>query len=187
MAKKMPRGLVALSSSAVAAIYLAGFVHTQGADAGLVPVATSVPTTATASPSAAASGSSQPASAPATSTAVTTSTAVPTATPAATSTPVATSTSTTTSTTSAYRDGTYTGSGTSRRGGVNVSVTIQSGRIASVTITSVSTQYPVSRISALPAQVVARQSGQVDNVSGATYSAQAFSLAVQAALTKAGA
>ena len=46
MAKKMPRGLVALSSSAVAAIYLAGFVYTQGADAGLVPVATSVPTTA---------------------------------------------------------------------------------------------------------------------------------------------
>jgi len=51
MAKKMPRGLVALSSSAVAAIYLAGFVYTQGADAGLVSVATSVPTTATASPS----------------------------------------------------------------------------------------------------------------------------------------
>jgi uncharacterized protein with FMN-binding domain len=68
-----------------------------------------------------------------------------------------------------------------------VSVTIQGGRIANVTISSVTTQYPVSRIAALPAQVVTRQSGQVDNVSGATYSAQAFSLAVQAALSKAGA
>jgi len=68
-----------------------------------------------------------------------------------------------------------------------VSVSIQGGRIANVTISSVTTQYPVSRIAALPAQVVARQSGQVDNVSGATYSAQAFSLAVQAALSQASA
>ena len=148
MAKKMPRRLVALSSSAIAAIYLAGFVYTRGADAGLASVATSVaPTTQAA----------------------------------------ATSTSTALSTTAAYRDGTYTGTGTSRRGNVSVSLTIQSGRIANVTISSVTTQYPVSRITALPAQVVARQSSQVDNVSGATYSAQAFSLAVQAALSKAGA
>jgi uncharacterized protein with FMN-binding domain len=157
MAKKMPRGLVALSSSAVAAIYLAGFVYTRGADAGLASVATSVPTTVTANPPATASGSTQPAA------------------------------SASASTTSAYRDGTYTGSGTSRRGNVNVSVTIQSGRIASVTISSVTTQYPVARISSLAAQVVARQSSKVDNISGATYSAQAFSLAVQAALSKAGA
>ena len=148
MAKKMPRRLVALSSSAIAAIYLAGFVYTRGADAGLASVATSVaPTTQAA----------------------------------------ATSTSTALSTTAAYRDGTYTGTGISRRGNVSVSLTIQSGRIANVTMSSVTTQYPVSRIAALPAQVVARQSSQVDNVSGATYSAQAFSLAVQAALSKAGA
>jgi uncharacterized protein with FMN-binding domain len=163
MAKKMPRRLVALSSSAIAAIYLAGFVYTRGADAGLAPVAASAPTTITA-------------------------TASPTAiTPAASPTATATATSTPSSTTAVYRDGTYTGSGTSRRGNVNVSVTIQGGRIANVTISSVTTQYPVSRIAALPAQVVTRQSGQVDNVSGATYSAQAFSLAVQAALSKAGA
>ena len=169
MAKKMPRRLVALSSSAVAAIYLAGFVYTRGADAGLASVATSVPTAVSASPSATAtSGQSSvvvSASAPATST--------PTSTP--------------TTTTSAYRDGTYTGAGTSRRGNVNVSVTIQSGRIANVTISSVTTQYPISRIASLPSQVVSRQSSQVDNISGATYSAQAFTLAVQAALSQAGA
>jgi hypothetical protein len=59
MAKKMPRGMVALSSSAIAAIYLAGFVYTRSADAGLASVATSVPTTVPASPSATAS-STQP-------------------------------------------------------------------------------------------------------------------------------
>jgi len=169
MAKKMPRRLVALSSSAVAAIYLAGFVYTRGADAGLASVATSVPTAVRASPSATAS-SGQPS-------------VVVSASAPATSTP----TSTSTTTTSAYRDGTYTGAGTSRRGNVDVSVTIQSGRIANVTISSVTTQYPVSRIASLPSQVVSRQSSQVDNISGATYSAQAFSLAVQAALSKAGA
>ena|SRR5712691_10815518 len=178
MAKKMPRKLVALSSSAIAAIYLAGFVYTRSADAGLAPVATSVPTSVPASPSVTAT----PTAAAPTSTAVATSTAA--STPVAAATPTST---TAASTTAAYRDGTYTGSGTSRRGNVNVSVTIQSGRIANVTISSVTTQYPVSRIAALPAQVVARQSAQVDNVSGATYSAQAFSLAVQAALSKAGA
>ncbi len=169
MAKKMPRRLVALSSSAVAAIYLAGFVYTRGADAGLASVATSVPTAVSASPSATASNG-QPS-------------VVVSASAPATSTP----TSTSTTTTSAYRDGTYTGAGTSRRGNVDVSVTIQSGRIANVTISSVTTQYPVSRIASLPSQVVSRQSSQVDNISGATYSAQAFSLAVQAALSKAGA
>lgn len=175
MANKMPSQLVALSSSAIAAIYLAGFVYTRGADASLTSATASVPTTASAS---------------ATPTALTS----PTATAPATTAPVATATTTTAATptataasTAAYRDGTYTGSGTSRRGGVNVSVTVQSGRVTNVTISGVTTQYPVSRISALPAQVVARQTAQVDNVSGATYSAQAFKLAVQAALSKAGA
>src|SRR5205823_4278191 len=96
MAKKMPRGLVALSSSAIAAIYLAGFVYTRGADAGLASVATGM---ATATPAAATSTSaSTPTTAAPRSTATATSTAVATA----TSTPI----STATSTTAAYRDGT---------------------------------------------------------------------------------
>jgi uncharacterized protein with FMN-binding domain len=84
-----------------------------------------------------------------------------------------------------YRDGTYQGSGTSRRGGFVVAVTIQGGRIANVAFTQVTTQYPVSRVAALPGQVVARQSAQVDRVSGATYSVQAFQQAVQQALAQA--
>src|SRR5579864_3818545 len=151
MAKKMPRQLVALSTSAIAAIYFAGFVATRSADAGIASAAVAAPTAPTS---------------------------------------VSTSTTTTTSsapTVTAYRDGTYSGSGTSRRGGVSVAVTVAGGRITNVSISRVTTEYPSSRISALPAQVVARQSSQVDNVSGATFSAQAFHQAVQAALQQASA
>lgn len=88
---------------------------------------------------------------------------------------------------SPYADGTYAGTGTSRRGNVSVSVTVASGKISNVTLTGVTTEYPVARIAGLPAQVVSRQSAQVDSVSGATYSAQAFRLAVQAALARASA
>jgi uncharacterized protein with FMN-binding domain len=84
-----------------------------------------------------------------------------------------------------YQDGTYTGSGTSRRGGVTVEVTIQGGRIANVAITRCSTEYPQSRIDGLPAQVVQKQSAQVNRISGATYSWQAFTGAVQQALAQA--
>lgn len=158
MAKKMPRRLVALSSSAIATIYFAGFVATRSADAGLASAAT--PTTTPVTTNA-------------------TGTSVPTATVGATA------SATTTAPSTAYKDGTYTGSGTSRRGGVNVSVTVSGGTISNVTITSVSTEYPVSRIASLPAQVVSRQSANVNVISGATYSSQAFQQAVQAALANA--
>jgi uncharacterized protein with FMN-binding domain len=164
MAKKMPRRMVALSSSAIAAIYFAGFVATRAADAQLTPASSTAPT----------SGTPQSAS-------PTASTAAPTPVVSASASPTATASPTG----SGYADGTYTGTGTSRRGNVSVSVTVQSGRIANVTITSITTQYPVSRIASLPAQVVNRQSTQIDNISGATYSAQAFSTAVQQALVRA--
>jgi uncharacterized protein with FMN-binding domain len=151
MARKMPRGLVALSSSAIAAIYFAGFVATRSADAGM-PTQTAADSSGTS----------------------------------AQTTPTTTTTSTAPSV-SPYRDGTYTATGTSRRGNVTVSLTISGGKISNVSITSLTTEYPVARIAGLPAQVVSRQSAQVDNVSGATYSAQAFRLAVQAALAKASA
>jgi uncharacterized protein with FMN-binding domain len=149
MSKRIPRRLVALSSSAIAAIYFAGFAATRGADAGI------------ASADAAAAA------------------------------PISTSAASTASSTapsvSPYRDGTYTGTGTSRRGNVTVSVTVSGGRITNVALTRVATEYPASAISSLPAQVVAKQSAQVDGMSGATYSAQAFRGAVQAALKQASA
>ena len=148
MSTRMPRRLVALSSSAIAAVYFAGFAATRGADAGISSADVMQP--AVVSSSAAASS-------------------------AATSAPVV----------SPYKDGTYTGTGTSRRGDVTVSVTISGGRITAVNLTKVATEYPASAIASLPAQVVAKQSAQVNGVSGATYSAQAFRGAVQAALQQA--
>ena len=85
----------------------------------------------------------------------------------------------------AFKDGTYTGQGSSRRGDVWVSVVVQAGHIANVTITRSTLQYPLRDIAGLPAQVVQRQSAQVDIVSRATYSSQAFKQAVSQALSKA--
>ena len=162
MAQKMPRRLVAMSASAIAAIYFAGYLATRGADAGLAgpeaAPAAAVATVPGAPSSAAPLTVQQPAS-------------------------VAPTTASSTAVT--YRDGTYQGRGTSRRGDVGVSVTIQGGRITNVAITQITTQYPASRIAALPGQVVARQSAQVDRITGATYSVQAFQQAVQQALAQA--
>jgi len=84
-----------------------------------------------------------------------------------------------------FRDGTYTGQGSSRRGDVWVSVQVQGGRIANVSITRSTLQYPLRDIAGLPSQVVQRQTAQVDIVSRATYSSQAFRQAVSQALSKA--
>jgi uncharacterized protein with FMN-binding domain len=92
---------------------------------------------------------------------------------------------TTVASTNAYADGTYSGTGTSRFGNVNVSVNIAGGQISNVQITSVTTSYPASRIASLPGQVVRNQTASVNVVSGATYSSQAFKQAVQQALAQA--
>jgi len=189
----MNRGLVALSASAIAAVYAAGYVRTQAADTALglaesAPTAQVVTVAPATQPPAATpflpllpggrggGDGSQP-SVPATSQSP--AQATPPAVQATAAPTAAPSTATT------YKDGTYTGVGQSRRGGVQVALTVQGGRIASVNITRVSTQYPVSDIASLPAQVVARQSAQVDRISGATYSWMAFRGAVQQALSQA--
>ncbi|MDE3074025.1 MAG: FMN-binding protein [Chloroflexota bacterium] len=85
------------------------------------------------------------------------------------------------------KDGTYTGAGWSRRGGVQVSVTIKNGRIVSAPITGVTTHYSQNVISGLPGEVVSLQGSQVDLVSGATDSSMAYQQAVAQALAQAGA
>jgi uncharacterized protein with FMN-binding domain len=86
---------------------------------------------------------------------------------------------------SLYKDGTYEGWGTSRHGDIGVSVVIQDGRIASAVIAQCRTRYPCSWISQLPGQVVSRQSPNVDYVSGATQSVDAYYTAVVEALSRA--
>lgn len=87
--------------------------------------------------------------------------------------------------TATYKDGVYNGSGTNRFGTVEVAVTVKSGKIAAVNITSSRTRYPQKYIDPLPAQVVAKQTYQVDVVSGATYSSEDFMNAVYQALLQA--
>jgi uncharacterized protein with FMN-binding domain len=153
--QRLSRGIVSLAASAITAVYAAGYIHTQTADAAL---------------GAPASGAVTTASAPATAQPPALTTTNPA--PASRSGPI-------------LKDGTYTGVGTSRRGDVRVSLTVQGGRVASVNITGATTQYPTRFISNLPGQVVSRQTAQVDVVGGATYSSLAFRGAVQQALQRA--
>jgi uncharacterized protein with FMN-binding domain len=85
----------------------------------------------------------------------------------------------------AYRDGTYSGWGRARHGRVFATVVIRRGRIVSAEITDCRMKYPCSMIAALPPRVVARQSPEVDIVSGATHSTEAFTRAVSDALAQA--
>ena len=198
MSQKMSRRLVLLSSAAIAALYAAGYVETQKADAQLGGNGTASQTRSTMVSQTAASQTQEvasPANAPAAPPAVAQAAEPsPTATavrqtssaqqaPAAptTATPVPTPTPQ-----SGYKDGTYTGTGTSRRGDVTVAVTIKGGQIADVAITQATTQYPTSWIASLPKEVMAQQSAQIDLISGATYSSLAFQQGVQQALAQAG-
>ncbi len=83
------------------------------------------------------------------------------------------------------RDGTYTGWGTSRHGDIQAAVQIEGGRIVRASIVQCLTRYSCSWIAALPPQVVSRQSPEVDYVSGATQSTNAFYYAIVEALSKA--
>ena len=84
-----------------------------------------------------------------------------------------------------WRDGTYAGWGSSRHGDIEATVVIEQGRIVAASISRCLTRYSCSWIAHLQPQVVTRQSPEVDNVSGATESADAFYYAVVDALKKA--
>jgi uncharacterized protein with FMN-binding domain len=188
----MHRGLVALSASAVAAIYMAGYLRTQSADASIAAAAVPTLTAAESAPVVAAAA---PPTAPAPTieresprtqrSAPTPQPATPPRSAAPPTSSLQSGSSTQRQTQAGYKDGTFTGQGSSRRGDVWVSVKIQGGQIANVTITRSTLQYPLRDIANLPSQVVQRQSAQVDNVSRATYSSQAFRGAVSQALASA--
>lgn len=83
------------------------------------------------------------------------------------------------------RDGTYTGWGYCRHGEIQATLIVEHGRVTSAEITGCYTRYSCDWIAKLPPQVVSRQSAEVDFVSGATESADAFYFAVEEALKKA--
>lgn len=87
--------------------------------------------------------------------------------------------------TAKWKDGTYTGWGSCRHGDIQAQVVIEGGRIKVATIAQCLTRYDCNVIGRLPPEVAQRQSAEVDYVSGATQSANAFYYAVLDALSKA--
>jgi uncharacterized protein with FMN-binding domain len=83
------------------------------------------------------------------------------------------------------KDGSFSGWGTSRHGDIEATVVIERGKITNAFISQCLTRYSCSWVSHLPGQVVTRQSAEVDYVTGATQSANAFYYAVMQALSKA--
>lgn len=84
-----------------------------------------------------------------------------------------------------YKDGLFFGRGTSRHGDIESMIEIKDGRIISAVISQCLTQYTCRWIAALPGQVLARQSPDVDYVTGATESANAFYFSIVQALMQA--
>jgi len=84
-----------------------------------------------------------------------------------------------------WRDGTYTGWGTSRHGDIKAQVVIKNGRIVESGIASCETRYPCDVISEIFHQPVERQNPDVDRVSRATESADAYYYGLVDALSQA--
>ncbi len=84
-----------------------------------------------------------------------------------------------------WRDGYYTGWGQSRHGDIEAHLTIKEGRIVDAGILSCETRYPCSVIDSILSQPVEFQSPDVDKVSRATVSANAYYWGLVEALKKA--
>jgi uncharacterized protein with FMN-binding domain len=84
-----------------------------------------------------------------------------------------------------YKDGIYQGTGMNRRGSMGAAVTLKNDKITDVEIIDFAMHYSEDDVVGLPQEVLQSQSAQVNNVSGATYSTQAFEDAVQEALSQA--
>jgi uncharacterized protein with FMN-binding domain len=208
--KKLANSLVAMSSAAILAVYAAGYTRTrtaarrlaaQAAARVLPPVEIVKPVAPATAPAAAVTpkptharvSTAAPAKMPSAPPAPIDLPEPPPAAPAIAETlpaapapaPIAAPEPPPTPPAPKWKDGTYLGWGSSRHGDIQAAVTIENGRIASATIAQCLTRYSCSVISNLPPEVPQRQSADVDYVSGATQSANAFYYAVVDALGKA--
>ncbi|HEX5369498.1 MAG TPA: hypothetical protein VFY10_08800 [Dehalococcoidia bacterium] len=175
--RKIGGSLLALSAAAVVSVYTIGYVNTQSSTDQL-------PAAAANTPVAAATSSTSPRTS-ATSPQSQIQTQPQSSAPAPAATPAPSGGSSPSNTQSAYRDGTYTGVGNSRHGGIAVSVVISGGKIASTSITQCGTRYSCAYVQPLMQLVVDRQAVPVNHVSGATDSSTAFKGAISQALQKA--
>jgi uncharacterized protein with FMN-binding domain len=99
--------------------------------------------------------------------------------------PIAITRDFTSASTSKWRDGTYTGLGDSPHGDIEARVVIKDGRIVEAGIATCDTRYPCYVIDPLIHQPVERQSPNVDYMSHATESSDAYYYALVAALDSA--
>jgi uncharacterized protein with FMN-binding domain len=166
---KMRKKWIALCSAALGAIYAAEYFATQSnASMESFPQYSQI------------SAQIESSSAPSTPAPIT-----PAPAPKPTPTPKPTPKPTPTPAPSLYKEGTFTGSGSNRRGSIQVTVTIKNDKITDVQISDFAMHYSISDVVGLPDEVLHNQNAQVDNVSGATYSTRAFEDAVQDALSQA--
>jgi uncharacterized protein with FMN-binding domain len=84
-----------------------------------------------------------------------------------------------------YKDGVYLGWGYSRHGNIQAFVRIEAGRIIHAGIERCETRWSCDLVAHLPGQVIKRQSAEVDFVTGATQSGDAFYGAIVNALAQA--
>jgi uncharacterized protein with FMN-binding domain len=84
-----------------------------------------------------------------------------------------------------WRDGIYRGHGDSPHGDLDVRVVIREGRIVEAAIENCNTRYPCELINPLVQQAIVIQSSNVDYVSRATESSQAYNDGLVEALNKA--
>jgi uncharacterized protein with FMN-binding domain len=193
---KMNKKWVVLCSTAIGAIYAAGYFATdtqatmqqpQPQAQITIPTESSQPQQQVPVPTPTKSSQSQqqvPAPTPTKSSKPTPQAPAPTPTKSSQPTPQAPA-PTPIKSNQVYKDGTYSGSGSNRRGSIQVAVTIKSDKITDVAISHFAMHYTIDDVVGLPQEVVQKQSAQVKNVSGATYSTQAFQDAVQVALSQA--
>lgn len=169
--KKISGSLVTLSSAAILAVYAAGYIRTEDAARRFARQVAEQRVAATASRKVASVRDGLQAKMTPIPEGVLPSPPDPGGGSAATAHP--------------WKNGTYTGWGFSPHGNIEATVVIEAGRIASAVISQCRTRYSCAVIDMLPPQVARRQSPNVDYISGATQSADAFYEAVVAALHKA--
>jgi len=174
---KMANGLVWLSAVAIASVFGVGYMQTRPSADALLGQVSPLSSPASAAPGTAIPDFASP-------TPLTRGSGRFPATPPG-SAPAARATPTPLAQAGTYKDGTYTGVGSSRHGSVQATVVIESGQIRSAEITRCGTRYPCSQVARLVSEVVTRQSAPVDYVSGATDSSIAYRPAVASALAKA--
>ena len=159
---KLGGGIIALSSAAIVAIYSLGHANTSAMSDQLTAEAPTAAASVAPSAQAARGVRAAPTVAPSTTR------SQPTSIPA-----------------TAYKDGSYTGNGNSRHGGMQVTAVIKDGKITSANVTSCSTRYPCSDVDPLISASVSKQTVPVNHVSGSTDSSQAYKQALTNALKRA--